>query len=63
MIQSMDDAQDKMSNKVDKSFKKQKKRIPLSEESWKDLTIRGASLAEQFEWIKIQEKIKNKLSE
>lgn len=63
MIQSMDDAQDKISNKVDRSFKKQKKRIPLGEESWKDLTIRGASLAEQFEWIKIQRKIKNKLSE
>jgi hypothetical protein len=53
-IQTKDDAQSKADRKVDKSFFKKKKRIPLHEESWSDLNQRGASLAEQFEWIKLK---------
>jgi len=59
-IQTMDDAQSKVDRRVDKSFKKKKKRIPLSEESLADLHQRGASLAEQFEWIKLKKKEKEK---
>jgi len=59
-IQTMDDAQGKADRKVDKSFKKKKKQIPLSEESLADLHQRGASLNEQFEWIKLKKKEKDK---
>ena len=54
-IQTMDDAQGKADRRVDRSFRqKNKKRVPLIEEKWGDLGNRGASLAEQFEWIKLQ---------
>jgi len=59
-IQTMDDAQGKADRRVDKSFKKKKKRTPLSEESLADLHQRGASLLEQFEWIKLKKKEKDK---
>lgn len=55
-IQTKDDAQSKADRKVDKTFYKKKKRVPLHEESWGDLNQRGASLAEQFEWIKLKKK-------
>lgn len=61
-IQTMDDAQSKADRRVDRSFKqKHKKHIPLSEQTLADLHSRGASLAEQMEWIKIQQKLKNKI--
>lgn len=60
-IQTMDDAQSKADRRADRSFKKKKKRVPLSEESWEDLNQRGASLAEQFEWIKIQKNKKDRI--
>jgi len=61
-IQTMDDAQSKADRRVDRSFKqKNKKRIPLGEESWEDLGRRGASLAEQFEWIKLQKQRKDRI--
>lgn len=55
-IQTKEDAQDKASNKVDKSLRKRKKEIPLSELSWGDLTQMGASLAQQEEWIRLRRK-------
>jgi hypothetical protein len=57
-IQTKDEAQDKASRKLDKNLKKGRKRIPLSEEEWGDLHQRGASLAEQIEWIKLKKKEK-----
>ena len=59
-IQTMDDAQGKADRRADRSFKKKKKRVPLGEESWEDLGNRGASLAEQFEWIKLQKQRKER---
>jgi predicted nuclease with RNAse H fold len=57
-IQTKDEAQDKASRKLDKNLKKRKKYVPLSEETWSDLSQRGASLAEQMEWIKLKKKEK-----
>jgi len=57
-IQTKDEAQDKASRKLDKNLKKRQKRVPLSEESWSDLAQRGATLAEQLEWIKLKKKEK-----
>ena len=57
-IQTKDEAQDKFSRKADKGLKKRKKHTPLVEEEWGDLSQRGASLAEQFAWIKLKKKQK-----
>jgi hypothetical protein len=57
-IQTKDEAQDKFSRKADKGLKKRKKRIPLAQEEWGDLIQRGASLAEQFAWMKLKKKQK-----
>jgi hypothetical protein len=35
---------------------KKKKEIPLSEQSWSDLNQRGATLAEQYEWIRLDKR-------
>ena len=59
-IQTMDDAQSKADRRADRSFKRKKKRVPLGGESWEDLGNRGASLAEQFEWIKLQKQRKER---
>jgi predicted nuclease with RNAse H fold len=59
-IISKDDAQDKASRRVDRSLKKKTKQKPLLEENWNELTQRGASLAEQFEWLKFKQKQKDK---
>jgi hypothetical protein len=59
-IQTMDDAQGKADRRVDRSFKKKPKKVPLSSETMQDLFARGASLAEQFEWIKLKKKEKDK---
>jgi len=55
-FQTRDEAQDKVSRKLDRVLYKKKKFTPLSDESWSDLTQRGASLAEQEEWIKLKRK-------
>jgi hypothetical protein len=55
-FQTRDEAQDKVSRKLDKVLNKKKKQIPLSEETWDDLNRRGASLADQFEWIKMDKR-------
>jgi hypothetical protein len=57
-IITKDEAQDKASRKLDKSLNKKTKRRPLSEETWSDLNQRGATLAEQFEWIRLKKKEK-----
>lgn len=54
MIITKDQSQDKASNRLDRNLKKKKKQKPLAEEEWNDLTNRGASLAEQLEWLKIK---------
>ena len=50
-IQTRDEAQDKFSRRVDKTLFKKKKHVPLSQESWDDLYRRGATLAEQEQWL------------
>ncbi len=59
-IQTKDEAQDKASNRVDRSLKKKTKYKPLNEETWGELTRRGASLKEQLEWIHFRKKQKDK---
>jgi hypothetical protein len=56
-FQTRDQFQDKASKKLDRVLNKKKKHIPLSQESWSDLNQRGATLAEQYEWIRL-DKIK-----
>ena len=55
-IQTKEDAQDKVSNKVDRNWNRKKKERPLSELSWSDLNQMGATLAQQEEWIKLRRK-------
>ena len=50
-FQTRDEAQDKVSRKLDRVLNKKKKHVPLSQESWDDLYRRGATLAEQEQWI------------
>ena len=50
-LQTKEEAQDKVSRKLDKVLNKKKKQVPLSEETWDDLNRRGASLADQEAWI------------
>lgn len=59
-IQTRDEAQDKFSRRVDKTLFKKKKQVPLSQESWDDLSRRGASLAEQEEWLKLRRRQKER---
>jgi hypothetical protein len=55
-IQTKEDAQDKVSNKVDRNWNRKKKEVILSELSWGDLNQMGATLAQQEEWIKLKRK-------
>ena len=50
-FQTRDEAQDKVSRKLDRVLNKKKKIVPLSQESWDDLYRRGATLAEQEQWL------------
>jgi len=59
-IQTKDQAQDKASRKLDKALHKKAKRKPLHEETWSELNQRGASLAEQLEWLNFRKKQKEK---
>jgi len=61
-IQTKEEFQDKASKKLDRVLNKKSKRKPLSEESWNDLNQRGATLAEQFEWIRLDKLKKERLS-
>jgi hypothetical protein len=53
-FQTRDQFQDKASKKLDRVLNKKKREIPLSEQSWSDLNQRGATLAEQEEWLRIK---------
>lgn len=55
-IQTKEDAQDKVSNKVDRNWNRKKKEVILSELSWGDLNQMGATLAQQEEWLKLKRK-------
>jgi hypothetical protein len=59
-FQTRDEAQDKVSRKLDRVLNKKKKHVPLSQESWDDLFRRGASLAEQEEWIVLRRRQKER---
>ncbi len=59
-FQTRDEAQDKVSKKLDRVLNKKKKQVPLSQESWDDLNRRGASLAEQEQWIVLRRKQKER---
>ena len=59
-IQTRDEAQDKFSRRVDKTLFKKKKQVPLSQESWDDLNRRGASLAEQEDWLRLRRRQKER---
>jgi len=61
-FQTRDQFQDKASNKVDRNWNKKSKRKPLGEEAWMELTQRGASLAEQLEWIRLAKIKKERLN-
>lgn len=61
-FQTRDQFQDKASKKLDRVLNKKVKRKPLSEEAWMELTQRGASLAEQLEWLRLAKIKKERLS-
>jgi len=50
-FQTRDEAQDKVSRKLDRVLNKKKKHVPLSQESCSDLNQRGATLVEQEQWL------------
>ena len=51
-FQTRDEAQDKVSRKVDRVLNKKKREVPLHEMSWDDLNRAGANLAMQEEWLR-----------
>jgi hypothetical protein len=59
-FQTRDEAQDKVSKKLDRVLNKPKKQVPLSQESWDDLFRRGATLAEQEQWIVLKRRQKDR---
>jgi parvulin-like peptidyl-prolyl isomerase len=61
-IQTKEEFQDKASKKLDRVLNKKSKRKPLSEETWSELNQRGATLAEQFEWIRLDKIKKERLN-
>ena len=56
-FQTRDEAQDKVSRKLDRVLNKKKKIVPLSQESWSDLNQRGATLAEQEQWLMMKRRV------
>jgi hypothetical protein len=59
-FQTRDEAQDKVSRKLDRVLNKKKKHVPLSQESWDDLYRRGASLLEQEQWLVLKRRQKDR---
>ena len=55
-IGTKESSQDKASNKVDRNLHKKKKFVPLMERDFNDLV----TLADQLEWIRQKQKIKDK---
>jgi len=58
-FQTRDEAQDKVSRKLDRVLNKKKKHVPLSQESWDDLYRRGATLVEQEQWLVLKRRQRN----
>ena len=61
-IQTKEEAQDKFSRKLDRVLNKKSKQKPLSQESWDELNRRGASLAEQEQWLVLKRKQLDRLN-
>jgi len=61
-IQTKEEFQDKASRKLDRVLNKKTKQKPLSQESWDDLNRRGASLAEQEQWLVLKRKQLDRLN-
>jgi hypothetical protein len=61
-IQTKEEAQDKFSRKLDRVLNKKSKQKPLSQETWDELNRRGASLAEQEEWLVLKRKQLDRLN-
>jgi hypothetical protein len=61
-FQTRDQFQDKASKKLDRVLNKKSKRKPLSEETWGELNQRGATVTEQFEWIRLDKIKKDRLN-
>ena len=59
-FQTRDEAQDKVSRKLDRVLNKKKKQVPLSQESWDDLFRRGVTLAEQEQWLVLKRRQKER---
>jgi hypothetical protein len=59
-FQTRDEAQDKVSRKLDRVLNKKKKHVPLSQESWDDLYRRGATLVEQEQWLVLKRRQKER---
>ena len=59
-FQTRDEAQDKVSRKLDRVLNKKKKVVPLSQESWDDLYRRGATLVEQEQWLVLKRRQKER---
>jgi len=55
-IGTKESSQDKASNRVDRNLHKKKKFVPLMERNFNDLV----TLAEQLEWVKRKQKLKDK---
>ena len=55
-IQTKDDAQSKADKRLDRNLHKKKKFVPLMEREFNELV----SLADQLEWIKQKQKLKDK---
>jgi hypothetical protein len=61
-IQTKEEAQDKFSRKLDRVLNKKSKQKPLSQETWDELNRRGASLAEQEQWLVLKRKQLDRLN-
>ncbi len=61
-IQTKEEAQDKFSRKLDRVLNKKTKQKPLSQETWDELNRRGASLAEQEQWLVLKRKQLDRLN-
>ena len=61
-IQTKEEFQDKASRKLDRVLNKKSKQKPLSQETWDELNRRGASLAEQEQWLVLKRKQLDRLN-
>ena len=61
-FQTKEEFQVKASKKSDRVLNKKSRRKPLSEETRGELNQRGATLAEQFEWLRLDKIKKERLN-